>query len=138
MAVNTREYEFADITIVLGGRMITGFRGLKYSIKHEKELLYGKGNRPMSIQKGNVSYEGELTVTQSELETLTASGGGSILNMSLDAVVCYGNPSKGDVMITDKLSGIQFTEDGREIKQGDKFIEMSLPFICINIERQAI
>ena len=130
--INGRQYEFADLTLYLGGRDVTGFRGAEYGRKQEKELLYGKGNKPMSVQKGNISYEGTLTVTQSELETLRALGGGSILGLSLNAVLCYGNPANGDTMITDKLFGIQFTEEKKTIKQGDKFMDVSLPFIYLD------
>ena len=34
---DSREYEFADLTLVLGGKDITGFRGVKYTVKQEKE-----------------------------------------------------------------------------------------------------
>ncbi len=134
--INGRQYEFADLTLILGGRDIVGFRGIKYGEKQEKELLYGKGNRPVSIQKGNISYEGEITLLQSELETLLAAGGGSILKLSLNAVICYGNPTNGDVLITDKILGLQFTENVKEFKQGDKNAEITLPFICLDIEYQ--
>jgi hypothetical protein len=129
--INGRQYEFADLTLVMGGRDVTGFRGIKYSAKQEKEPLYGKGNKPISIQKGNISYEGEISLVQSELETLRALGGGSVLGLQLDAVVAYGNPSAGDVLITDTLIGIQFTEEAKEIKQGDKFMEVKLPFVFL-------
>lgn len=132
MPFDSREYEFADITLVLGGKDITGFRSIKYIVKQEKEHLYGKGNEPRSIQRGNKKPEGELTLLQSELETLIAnSPNGDILDLRLDAVVAYGNPSKGDVLITDILQGIEFTEDGKEMKQGDKNMEVKLPFIFL-------
>jgi hypothetical protein len=135
--INGRQYEFADLTLYLGGRDVTGFRGIKYSSSQEKEALYGKGNRPLSIQKGNIKHEGELSLTQSELETLKVLGGGSALNLNLNAVVCYGNPQKGDVLITDKINGIQFTEEAKEISQGDKFMEVTLPFIALDIQYQS-
>jgi hypothetical protein len=137
-SINGRQYEFADLTLFLAGRDVSGFRGIKYTSKQEKEALYGKGNRAMSIQRGNISHEGEITVTQSELETLKLLGGGSILGLNLNAVCVYGNPSKGDMMITDKLEGIQFTEESKEVKQGDKFLDITLPFLCLDIEYQAI
>ncbi len=136
MAFDSRQYEFNDLTLEMGGRIVTGFRGVKYSTKQEKELLYGKGNEPLSIQKGNISYEGEVTVLQSELETLRLLGGGSVLGLSLNATVCYGNPANGDMLIIDKIRGLQFTEDGKEMKQGDKNMEITLPFICLRIENQ--
>lgn len=130
--VNTREYEWADISLVVAGRDIKGFRGVKYSEKQEKEALYAKGNKAHCIQSGNIAYEGELTLTQSEYETLRLAMGGSILSGSLSMVVAYGNPSKGDVMVTDALSGCEFTEDSTEWKQGDKFQEKSLPFVFLS------
>lgn len=139
MAFDSREYEFADLTLVLGGKDITGFRGIKYDSKQEKEAVYGKGNQPLKIQKGNISYSGELTVLQSELETLIAnSTNKSILSLQLDAVVAYGNPANGDVLITDVLQGIQFTEENKEFKQGDKFGEIKLPFIFLRKKAQSL
>lgn len=129
---NSREYEWSDVNVVAAGRPVTGIRGVKYSSKQEKEALHAKGNKPHSIQRGNKTYDGELTVTQSEYEALRAAGGGDILDISIDIVVAYGNPSKGDVITTDLLMGVEFTEDNTEWKQGDKFQEKSLPFIFLD------
>ena len=129
---NSREYEWSDVNVVAAGRPLTGIRGVKYSSKQEKEALPAKGNTPHSIQRGNKTYDGELTVTQSEYEALRAAGGGDILDISIDIVVAYGNPSKGDVITTDLLMGAEFTEDNTEWKQGDKFQEKSLPFIFLD------
>lgn len=129
---NSREYEWSDVNVVAAGRPVTGITGVKYSSKQEKEVLHAKGNKPHSIQRGNKTYDGELTVTQSEYEALRAAGGGDILDISIDIVVAYGNPSKGDVITTDLLMGVEFTEDNTEWKQGDKFQEKSLPFIFLD------
>ena len=129
---NSREYEWSDVNVVAAGRPVTGIRGVEYSSKQEKEVLHAKGNKPHSIQRGNKTYDGELTVTQSEYEALRAAGGGDILDISIDIVVAYGNPSKGDVITTDLLMGVEFTEDNTEWKQGDKFQEKSLPFIFLD------
>ena len=133
---DTREYEWSDITLIVAGRDVKGFRGVKYTEKQEKEVLHAKGNKPHSIQRGNISYEGELTVTQSEYELLRMAMGGSILNgRVLQITVAYGNPSKGDLMVTDTLLHVEFTEDSTEWKQGDKFQEKSLPIIFMDKKR---
>ena len=133
---DTREYEWSDITLIVAGRDVKGFRGVKYTEKQEKEALYAKGNKAHSIQRGNISYEGELTMTQSEYELLRMSMGGSILNgRVLQITVAYGNPSKGDLMITDTLLHVEFTEDSTEWKQGDKFQKKSLPIIFMDKKR---
>lgn len=139
--VNGRQYEWGDITFVLGGRVVVGCRGISYKESQEKELLYGKGNRPLSIQKGNKKYDGSVTMLQSEVETLKElareiyGNRGSLLDLNLNAVVCYGDPSKGDVMLTDLLYNIQFTEVEKSMKQGDKNMEITLPFIFTDLKQ---
>ena len=130
--VNTREYEWSDVTVVLAGRLVTGLRGVKYSAKQDKELLHAKGNKPHSIQRGNKTYDGEITLLQSEYEALKKASGGDILDASMDIVAAYGNPNAGDVITTDMLIGVEFTEDNTEWKQGDKFQEKTLPFIYLD------
>lgn len=115
-----------------GSRDITGLRSIKYTAKQEKEPVYGKGNKPLSIQKGNKAYEGEIGLLQSELEALELASGGSILDLELTVVISYGNPTKGDMIKTDSLIGCQFTEDPREMKQGDKFMDATLPFVFLD------
>jgi hypothetical protein len=134
--MDSRQYEFADITLVIGGRDVTGIRGIKYSEKIERELLHAKGRYPHSIQSGNYSVEGELTLLQSELELLIAEGLGSVLNIQTDAICSYGNPSNGDTLITDKVVGLMFTESVKEMKQGDKNMEVQLPFIALRLFHQ--
>ena len=129
---NSREYEWSDITVVVAGRHVTGFRAVDYSSKQEKEALYAKGNKPHGIQRGNKSYEGSITLLQSEYEALRQACGGDVLDASFDLVVAYGNASKGDAIVTDILVGAEVTEDNTEWKQGDKFQEKKLPFIFLD------
>lgn len=130
--VNTREYEWSDVTVVLAGRLVTGLRGVKYGAKQEKELLHAKGNKPHSIQRGNKTYDGQITLLQSEYEALKKASGGDILDASMDIVAAYGNATAGDTITTDLLIGVEFTEDNTEWKQGDKFQEKTLPFIYLD------
>ena len=123
--INGREYGWEDITAYVGGRDVMGFRSIKYTTKQEKEALYGKGNKALAIQSGNISNDGEIGLTQSEVEALEAAAGGSLL------VVAYGDPEKGDVPTIHKLIGVQFTEDPREANQGDKFQDLKLPFLFL-------
>ena len=131
---NSREYEWSDIMVALAGRVVTGLRGVKYSMKQEKELLYGKGNKPLAIQHGNVDYSGEVTITQTEYEALKVACGGNVLAANFDIVVCYGDPSKGLPNITDTLLNCEITEDNTEWTQGDKFQEKTLPIIFLDIK----
>ena len=134
---NSRQYEWADLTLVLGGKDITGIRGVKYSEKAEKEALFAKGRYAHSIQTGNVAVEGEITMLQSEYEALVIAGGGSVLGLSLDGVFGYGNPALGDTPIFDRVLGISFTEAAKELKQGDKFMEITLPFVALSVKNNS-
>lgn len=136
MAFNSRQYEWADLTLILGGRDVTGFRGIKYTEKIEREAIFAKGRDAHSIQSGNSTVEGEITMLQSEYEALVKSGKGSVLSLSLDALVSYGNPANADAIITDRLLGLRFTESSKELKQGDKMMEISLPFIALRVQNQ--
>ena len=124
--INGREYGWEDITAYAGGRDVIGFRSIKYTTKKEKEALYGKGNKALAIQSGNISNDGEIGLTQSEVEALELAAGGSLLDIQLDIVVAY-----GDAPTIHKLIGVQFTEDPREANQGDKFQDLKLPFVFL-------
>lgn len=131
---NSREYEWSDVTLIVAGRPVTKVRAIKYTKTQEKELLYAKGNRPHSIQHGNKSYGGSLTFLQSELEALELATGGDALDASFDIMVGYGNPLKGDVVKTDYIKGAELTEIPKGMSQGDKFAEIELPFIALDIK----
>lgn len=135
---SSRQYEWADVTVVLGGKVLTGIRSVSYKASQEKSAVYGKGNQPIAIQKGNISYEGSIKLLQSELETLANAGGSNgVLGLEVDIVVSYGNPSHGDMIKNDIIKGVQFTEEPRELNQGDQFMECELPFVCLRVKRNA-
>lgn len=136
MSFNTKQYQWSDVTVMIGGRDIKGIRGVKYTAKQEKEAVYAKGDKPFAIQRGNKMYEGEISVLQSELETLiAASPTGDINDLSFNILVEYGDPAKGNVSIKDELQFCEFTEAAHEVKQGDKFMEITLPIIFLDIVR---
>lgn len=132
---NSREYEWSDLTVVIAGRILTGIRGVRYSEAQEKEALYAKGNRPHAIQHGNRSYSGTLTLLQSELDLIEAAAGGDPLAASMDIVVSYGNPAAGDIIRTDLLKGVEFTEIPKGLNQNDKFMEIAIPIIMLDVVR---
>lgn len=135
MPFNTREYEWSDVNIVVAGRLVTGIRGVSYTSSQEKEALYAKGNKPHAIQRGNKSYSGNIRLLQSELEALELAAGGDALNASFNIVVAYGNPSRGDMVSTDLLKGCEITEIPKTLNQNDKFMEVELPFIMLDVVR---
>lgn len=134
--INGRQYEFGDLQLLLGGRDVIGFRGVSYTKTRDKEPVYGKGAHPHSIQRGNIAVTGQIVLLQSELEILQKSSPtGSILDLVLDAIVNYGgNIENGaGTMKIDRIIGLQFTEETKELNQEDKFMEVTLPFVALRV-----
>lgn len=139
MGFDTREFEYADVKVKMLGAELDGLRGLTYKKSQEKEPVYGAGNKPKAIQRGNKKYEGNLMLLKSDFDLLNkaaVSAGytditdvpGKLINIS----VVY--QKEGDPLIqTATLFNVEFTEYEDGMKQGDKFKEITLPFICLNI-----
>lgn len=131
MAFNSRQYEWADVTVLIGGKDMQTIQSVKYEEKIEREAIYGKGRNPLSIQSGNISVEGEIGILQSELIDLEESANGGILSLAVDIEVSY---AANGVIRTDRIEGARFTEHNKEISQGDKNMEITIPFIAMNVE----
>ena len=131
---NTREYEWADITVIVGGADLLTIRAVKFKKKREKEPIYAKGRQPYAIQSGNDSYEGEIELLKSGYDALEDAAGGNILDLTADMLVSYGNPSKGDVVRTKRITGVSFSESEEAAKQGDKFMPVTLPFMALGMK----
>lgn len=135
MAFNSREYEWADVTLIIGGRDIRTIRGVKWTRKIEREAVYGKGREPIAIQSGNSAYEGEFAMLQSDFDAIEAASRDDILSLSVDFEVTFGNPLNGDALRTHRGLGVRFTEDTLDIKQGDKFAEIIMPWLATKIQK---
>jgi hypothetical protein len=133
---NSKEYSWSNVEIVMLGRPVTGIRGVTYKASQEKEVIFGRGNKPRAIQHGNKSFECSVTLLQSELEALVAAAGkGKNLTdiPAFDIVVAYVPDLPGDI-ITDIIKNVEFTEVEKTFKQGDKFMEIELPAIALDID----
>ena len=133
MVFNTEQFEWSDVTIQLGDRVLTAVQGVSYDTSQDKELIYGKGNQPLAIQRGNKTYKGEITVLQSELHLLINSAPNKDLTdyRNLTITVSY---SRDDVVVTDGLVGVEFTEMSKSLKQNDKFMTVTLPIIFTRLQ----
>lgn len=133
---DSKEYAWSDVEIVMLGRPITGIRGVKYKEAQEKEVLYARGNKPRSMQKGNKSYSGSITLLQSEIEAMYKSIGkkkGLVDIPAFDIVVSY-IPADSTTIVTDIIKNAEFTESEKSIKQGDKFMEIELQITALGID----
>ena len=131
--INGREYEWADLTLIAGGRYMVEFRGISWKRKIEREAIKAKGRKAIAIQSGNIDVDGEITLLKSGYDKLAKAGGGSVLSLNITLLLSYGNPSEGNAMTTKRITGVRFTEEGEDWKQGDKFTEVKLPYLALDI-----
>lgn len=124
------------MSVAFGGRILEGITEVEYTEKVEKELLYGRGCKPHSIVRGNSSFEGKLSIWQSELEAMTRDATNkNILGLEFDVVIAY-VPNDGGQIVTDILKNVQFTEVKKAMKQGDKNMVVELPILFTDVKRQ--
>ncbi len=133
---SSKQYSWADMSIAFGGKILEGITEVEYTEKTEKEFLYGRGNKPHHIVRGNTSYEGKITLWQSELEAITRDAPNKDpMLLDFNIVISYA-PSDGGQIVTDVLKGCQFTEIKKGQKQGDKNMLVELPIMFVDIKRQ--
>ena len=133
--INTDEFEWADVHVVVEGDDIEGLLGVEYTGKQEKEVAYGRGNKGRSIQKGNISYEGKLKLTQGAAKKmLDAAGKKTMMQIGYTDINVSYVREEGGMMEKDTLKKAQFTEHPKGINQGDKKMEIEVAFIFLDIE----
>lgn len=133
---NSAEYSWSDIKVVMFGRVVGAIRGITYTSSQEKEPVHGAGNEPRAIQRGNKTYEGELTLMQSELEAMLQAAGKNkdVTDLrNVNIIVTYA-PETGAPLVTDIIKGVEFSEMEKGMSQNDKYAEHTLPFLALAIQ----
>lgn len=143
MAFDSREYEYADCKVMLLGIELTGLRGIKYKKSQEKEVIHGAGNQPKAIQRGQKKYEGTLMLLQSDVDILNkaaaAAGYEDITDVPgkfIDLTCLYQKSDDATELKTDTCQNVEFTELEEGMNSGDKFKEISLPFIFLRLKKR--
>ena len=133
---NSKQYAWCELSIAFAGRILIGVTELEYTEKREKDLLYGRGCKPHGIVSGNRSFEGKVSLWQSELEAMTCDApNNDILGLNFDLVASY-VPLDGGQIVTDILKHVEFTEVKKGMKQGDKNMIVELPILFTDVKRQ--
>lgn len=138
MSFNSKLFPWSSASILILGKTVTGIRGFKYSVESDDEYVYGKGSEPYEIMPGNKSYPCELMLLQDEIEALEIAsklaGGADITDIRFDVVVSYTNPGSL-VATTDVWKSIKIDKYEKGMKQGDKFMEITLPGKALGVIR---
>lgn len=128
---DSKECEWSDQEVFLNGVKIGKIRAIKFKAAKEKDFLHAGGENPHSIQGGNRTYEGTLTILKGALEDVNrasvAAGGKDCLDVSFIIVITY--KVKGNrALQTHTCSGVEFSEFELGMTQNDKFTEVAMPY----------
>ncbi|MEN4762664.1 MULTISPECIES: hypothetical protein [unclassified Chryseobacterium] len=138
--ITSSECAWSNFEVKLLAKTIKGLRGFSVKKTVESEHIYGAGDQPIDIMRGNKKYEGSIKVLGFEADALNraakAAGYDDITEVphELITILISYRRNSSDPLTTITMSGVQFTEDGFEMEQGAKNREVSLPYIAMNRE----
>lgn len=132
--VNGLAMSWARATFNVLGRDVIGIVAIKYDDESEKEDLYGVGDMPVARAEGKYKANASITLRIEEVIGLQdAAPGKRLQNIDpFDIIVKY-IPKGASRQITDVINNCQFLSNGRDIKTGDKTIEIELKLITSHI-----
>jgi hypothetical protein len=133
----SKQFEWNDCTVVILGKIITGFSGIEIETKQEKDAVYGRGNKPLAIQSGKKSYEGKMTFLQSEYTALLAVAKATnpnydVMDISFDITWSF-NRTIDAATETYNIKGVELTSSKLGMSNEDKHMEIELPFMALDI-----
>jgi hypothetical protein len=133
---DSKDCEWADMTVLFAGAPLTKIRGIKYKAAKEKQLLHAAGDEPISIQSGNRTYEGEIKVLKGAIDDMNraaiSAGGDDVLDMQFDIVITY--KAKGTrALQTDTLVSVEIKDFEKGWDQGAKNMDVTLPIVFMKL-----
>ena len=120
MAENTTQLPFEigweDVTLIMLGRIVDGFRGFKYKVSKTKANIHGRGKEPIARSKGRKEYEGSIKLLFREvmaLEKAALSQGGTDLTdlQPFDITIVYADGNT-DIPTTHILTNVEILDYG--------------------------
>lgn len=133
--INGTRHSWGSIKTNILGRTVSGITAISYEDRQEKVNNYGAGTMPVS--RGLGKYEAECTITLHAYETEAmqrSMGPGKRLQdiAPFDIVVSFINAS--DQVVTHVIRNCEFTNNKRDLKQGDTVIEVEHKLVVSHIE----
>jgi hypothetical protein len=131
--INGKAHSWASITVVLAGATLVGITAINYSDETEKENGYGAGQMPIDRGEGNYTAEASITIRANESEALEAKAvNGRLQDLGVfDIIVQYLVGTKKTKHI---IRNAEFTGNKRDVKQGDKLIDVEHKLIISHID----
>jgi hypothetical protein len=131
--IGGKPVQWSDLAVsVEGVDASNDLKGLKYGVKAEKEFIYAGGDDPASIQSGNRSYTGTLTLLERAVwvmhDAAIAAGGRDVTDLKFDLTIKYRQAGVRGIRVL-LLKGCEISEFEEGMMQNDKEMPVSLPFL---------
>ena len=126
---------WSKVELRLLGRDVVGVRKVQYNDEIDKDLEYGSGRMPIGTGEGNYKAEASIELTFEEVRALLAVlPVGSFLQDIPQFPIIVAFDHNGTIY-TDILHNCQFTNNGIDVKQGDKTIATDFKLLITHITR---
>jgi len=140
LIINGKVYDWGDVSIKLPGLELEA-QEISYNDELEKEVAYGKGQKPRGYGEGNYKADGKVTLLKDDFDDLVnycKSQGVAFYKLVVPKiVVSYANLMQKTK--TDVLNTVTFTKISQKDAQGDKSLKVDIDFIIVNgIERDGL
>ncbi|WP_306353707.1 hypothetical protein [Flavobacterium sp. '19STA2R22 D10 B1'] len=138
--ITSAECSWAHFEIKVLNRVIKGLRAFGFKKTVETEHLFGSGNAPIDITRGNITYEGSIKVLGFEADAMNkaakTSGYSDITEVPHDMIVitCSFKRRTTDPISTYVATGVAFSENSVDMEQNAKYREITLPFLAMKID----
>lgn len=139
MSLSTKECAWSQVKVKVLGRTLVGVRGFEYKKSVTREALYAAGRKPIDIQEGNETFDGNLRLLKYEVDMLNdaalAAGYGDMLGIPHELVTISVSYKKrpADPMRTATVIGVAFTEMPHSMDQGAAMTEVTVPFVAMDV-----
>lgn len=133
--INGEGYSFASLRMsLLGNPLVAGFKAISYSKSQAKQNSMGIGGLPVERTRGDITFEGSISLTVKEVIRIReAAGKKSLVDIPPFAIsLSYANGV--DPATTDVLEYVEFTTDAISSSQGDTEIVVEIPMIVGDIK----
>jgi hypothetical protein len=137
--INGVQHAWASIEVNFLGRTLTGITSVSYGIKRKKENLMGSGDDVIGRGYGNKEYTPpSIEVYQFEVVAMQQACGGDITSIPPFEIVVNYKATQNSPMVTDVIQNCEFTDNLRDIKQGDTSSKVKLELISAGIKFHSI
>ena len=135
MLINGKNYDWANITLILFGVPVVGITDISWKEDNINVNNYGAGRYPVSFGQGNVSYSGSMTLYKEEvLAIINAAPGKSLANIPPVSIILQYS-GDGVNYNTEEIQNVRFLSEDFKAKQNDTSLLMTVPFIFAGIKR---